>query len=152
MQNGPVHNARVDDKRVKALSGRVRLFIGDMRSINALISTVTVDGRAPIIAASKLRKGSTGSPKGASRLVADTLATVRRLRGKGATGRVLLRADSTFYGQPVVHAAQLAGVDQRTAGPPRQGCDRLHRRRRVDTDPVLASGVPRLERGRPPTP
>ena len=81
-----------------------------VRGINALISTVTVADRAPIIAASRLRKGSTGSPKGASRLVTDTLATVRRLRTKGTTGRVLLRADSAFYGQPVVHAAQIAGA------------------------------------------
>ena len=81
-----------------------------VRGINALISTVTVDGQAPVIAASRLRKGSTGSPKGASRLVADTLATVRRLRGSAAAGRVLLRADSAFYGQPVVHAAQVAGA------------------------------------------
>ena len=81
-----------------------------VRGINALIATVTVADRAPIIAASRLRKGSTGSPKGASRLVADTLATVRRLRTKGTTGRVLLRADSAFYGQPVVHAAQVAGA------------------------------------------
>ncbi len=81
-----------------------------VRGINALISTITVNDRAPVIAASRLRKGSTGSPKGASRLVADTLATLRRLRGKGAGGRVLLRADSAFYAQSVVHAAQRAGA------------------------------------------
>jgi hypothetical protein len=81
-----------------------------VRGINALISTITVAGRAPVIAASRLRKGSTGSPKGASRLVADTLATLRRLRARNAAGRVLLRADSAFYAQPVVHAAQVAGA------------------------------------------
>jgi hypothetical protein len=82
-----------------------------VRGINALLSTITVAGRAPVIAASRLRKGSTGSSRGASRLVADTLATLRRLRTQGATGRVLLRADSAFYAQPVVRAAQLAGAD-----------------------------------------
>jgi hypothetical protein len=81
-----------------------------VRGINALISTITVADRAPVIAASMLRKGSTGSPRGAARLVADTLATLRRLRGNGAGGRVLLRADSAFYAQPVVHAAQRAGA------------------------------------------
>ncbi len=81
-----------------------------VRGINALISTITVADRAPVIAASRLRKGSTGSPKGASRLVADTLATLRRLRTKGAAGRVLLRADSAFYAQAVVHAAAVAGA------------------------------------------
>jgi hypothetical protein len=81
-----------------------------VRGINALISTITVSGRAPVIAASRLRKGSTGSPKGASRLVGDTLATVRRLRSKHPAGRVLLRADSAFYGHAVVHAAHLGGA------------------------------------------
>ncbi len=81
-----------------------------VRGINALISTITVNDRAPVIAASRLRKGSTGSPKGASRLVADTLATLRRARSVGAGGRVLLRADSAFYAQSVVHAAQRAGA------------------------------------------
>lgn len=59
------------------------------------ISTISVADRAPVIAASRLRKGSTGSPKGASRLVGDTPATLRRLRSKDATGRVLLRAGWT---------------------------------------------------------
>ena len=81
-----------------------------VRGINALISTITVADRAPVIAASRLRKGSTGSPKGAARLVGDALATLRRLRSKGATGRVLLRADSAFYGHAVVHAAHLGGA------------------------------------------
>jgi len=82
-----------------------------VRGINALISTVTVPGRAPVIAASRLRKGSTSSVRGAARLVADTLATVRRLRSRAAAaGRVLLRADSAFYAHTVVHAANTAGV------------------------------------------
>jgi hypothetical protein len=81
-----------------------------VRGINALISTVTVPGGAPVIAASRLRKGSTSSVRGAARLVADTLATVRRLRSRAAAGRVLLRADSAFYAHAVVHAANTAGV------------------------------------------
>ncbi len=81
-----------------------------VRGINAVISTITVDGRAQVIAASRLRKGSTGSAKGAGRLVADTLATLRRLRPADATGRVLLRADSAFYAHTVVGAAGKAGA------------------------------------------
>ena len=75
-----------------------------VRGLNALLGTVTVAGQAPVIAAQRLRKGSTCSPRGAALLVADTLAAVARLResaapaaGAGAPGRVLLRADSAFY-------------------------------------------------------
>ena len=35
---------------------------------------------------------------------------VRRLRSKDAAGRVLLRADSAFYGHAVVHAAHVGGA------------------------------------------
>ena len=57
-----------------------------------------------------LRKGSCGSARGAARLVADTLATVKRLRSTGATGPVLLRAHPAFYGHRVVGAARRANA------------------------------------------
>ena len=59
-----------------------------------------------MIVASRLRKGSAGSARGAARLVADTLETgaVRRRRERP----VLLRADSAFYGHKVVAAARRA--------------------------------------------
>jgi hypothetical protein len=63
-----------------------------------------------VIVAQRLRKGSTGSPRGAKRLVGDALATVGSLRDPNATGRVLLRADSAFYGSPTVGAAVRAGA------------------------------------------
>lgn len=105
----------VDDSIIE-VHGHAKLGAGfgysGVRGINALISTITVAvaGRAPVIAASRLRKGSTGSPKGASRLFGDTLATLRRLRGKHPAGRVLLRADSAFEGHAVVRAAHLGGA------------------------------------------
>jgi hypothetical protein len=83
-----------------------------VRGLNALIATVTTDQAAPVILAQRLRKGSCGSSRGAARLVADALATVRRLRrGAGAQGRVLLRGDSAYYGHGVVGAALRAGAD-----------------------------------------
>ena len=63
-----------------------------------------------MIIGTRLRKGSTGSPRGAKRFVADILATVRRLRTATATGPVLLRADSAFYNHAVVSTAQKAGA------------------------------------------
>lgn len=61
--------------------------------------------------AQRLRKGSVGSPRGATRLVTDTLKTVHRLRSPGATGTVLVRADSAFYGRPTIGPAVRAGAD-----------------------------------------
>ena len=50
-----------------------------VRGLNALLATVTTTNSAPVIVAQRLRKGSCGSPRGAKRLVADALKTVRTL-------------------------------------------------------------------------
>lgn len=81
-----------------------------VRGRNALFATVTTVACAPVIVAQRLRKGSCGSPRGAQRLVRDALATARSLRGRGATGTVLLRADSAFYGHATIGAAVRAGA------------------------------------------
>jgi len=81
-----------------------------VRGLNALIGILSTATAAPVIIGARLRKGSSGSPRGAGKFIADILATVKRLRGKGATGLVLLRADSAFYGHPVVAAAHRAGA------------------------------------------
>jgi hypothetical protein len=61
-----------------------------------------------VIVAQRLRKGSTGSPRGAKRLVGDAVRTTRRLLGPKA--RVLVRMDSAFYGRGPVHAALAGGA------------------------------------------
>lgn len=81
-----------------------------VRGLNMLLATVSTASAAPVVVAQRLRKGSCSSPRGANRLVADALKTVRQLRGDGATGPVLLRADSAFYGFPTVGAAVRAGA------------------------------------------
>lgn len=63
---------------------------------------------APMIIAQRLRKGASGSPRGAARIVADALKTVTRL--PGLTAPVLLRADSAYYGFAIVNAALRAGA------------------------------------------
>ncbi|HEY9265325.1 MAG TPA: IS1380 family transposase [Mycobacterium sp.] len=82
-----------------------------VRGLNALIATVTTAGGAPVITGQRLRKGSCGSPRGAARMIGDTLATVKRLRRTEATDKPLLRADSAFYGHPTVAAALRGGAD-----------------------------------------
>jgi hypothetical protein len=81
-----------------------------IRGLNMVLATVSTARAAPVIVAQRLRKGSCASARGAGRLVADALATVRSLRGDRAAGRVLLRADSAFYGSPTVGAAVRAGA------------------------------------------
>src|SRR5450759_3042097 len=81
-----------------------------VRGLNALIATLTTNQAAPVIVAQRLRKGSCGSPRGAKRLVTDALATVKKLRTSPAGAKVLLRADSAFYGHSPVGAAVRAGA------------------------------------------
>lgn len=92
-----------------------------VRGLNALITTATTGTCAPVIVGQRLRKGSCGSPRGAARMVADTLAAVSRLRTAAqesvasgpphAVSKPLLRADSAFYGHPTIGAAVRAGAD-----------------------------------------
>ena len=79
-----------------------------VRGLNALLATLTTAASAPVIVAQRLRKGSTGSPRGAKRLVGDAVATARRLLDK--TQQVLVRMDSAFYGRAAVHAAVKGGA------------------------------------------
>jgi hypothetical protein len=81
-----------------------------VRGLNALLATVSTGRAAPVVVAQRLRKGSVNSARGARRLVRDALATVRALRGRHATGRVLLRADSAFYGHATIGSAVKAGA------------------------------------------
>lgn len=78
-----------------------------VRGLNALLATVSTSESAPVVVAQRLRKGSCGSPRGAARLVADALKTVTSL----SSAKVLVRADSAFYGQAAVRAAIRAGAD-----------------------------------------
>jgi len=82
-----------------------------IRGLNALIATVTTTGVAPVIVGQRLRRGACGSPRGAARMIGDTLATLARLRSAEATGKPLVRMDSAFYGQPSVAAAIRGDAD-----------------------------------------
>jgi hypothetical protein len=77
-----------------------------VRGLNALLGTLTLAGGVPVVVAQRLRKGSTGSPRGAKRLVGDAVRTARRLLDNDHP--ILVRMDSAFYGRGPVHAA-LAG-------------------------------------------
>jgi hypothetical protein len=79
-----------------------------VRGLNALLATLATAAAAPVVVAQRLRKGSTGSPRGAKRLVGDAVRITRRLLGKRQL--VLVRMDSAFYGRGPVHAALTGGA------------------------------------------
>ncbi|WP_297777174.1 IS1380 family transposase [Mycobacterium sp.] len=73
-----------------------------VRGLNAQLAIVSTPMAAPVIAAARLRGGNTASAKGGAKLVAQALTTVR---AAGATGQVLLRADSAYYTRTMVAVA-----------------------------------------------
>jgi hypothetical protein len=99
------------DDTIKATYGYQKEGAGygysKVKGLNALFAIVSTPLSAPLIAATRLRKGSTNSPRGASRLVADALATAKRA---GATGLVTVRADSAYYTHDVIAAARRFGA------------------------------------------
>jgi hypothetical protein len=78
-----------------------------VKGLNALLATVSTPCSAPVIAATRLRKGSVHSFRGAPRLITDALVTARKA---GATGTVTMRADSAYYNRHVVAAARRGGA------------------------------------------
>ena len=82
-----------------------------VRGLNAALATVSTGQAAPVVLAQRLRKGAAHSARGAKRLVADALSTLRRLARPAGLGRVLVRADSAFFGHRAVGAALHAGAD-----------------------------------------
>jgi hypothetical protein len=89
-----------------AKQGAGRGYTG-VKGLNALLAIVSTPLSAPVIAAARLRKGSTNSVKGAHRLVAEALVTAK---AAGATGLRVLRADSAFYSHQVIAAATRGGA------------------------------------------
>ncbi|MBX9719218.1 MAG: IS1380 family transposase [Microbacteriaceae bacterium] len=82
-----------------------------VRGLNALLATASTLTSAPVILAQRLRKGAAGSPRGAARIVADTLATLRRMDWPDDRPAVLVRADSAFYGHATIGTALRAGAE-----------------------------------------
>lgn len=83
-----------------------------VKGINALIAIISTPAGAPVIGATRLRKGSTNSARGAAKLVSDALATARRCGtgGSDGAGLVIFRADSAYYNHDVIAAAIRGGA------------------------------------------
>jgi hypothetical protein len=100
---GQVAFVDVDDT-VRATDGYAKQGAGPgytgVNGLNALLATISTPLSAPVIAATRLRRG-------AVKLLADALAYARRA---GATGLMIVRADSAFYSYDVAAAARRAGA------------------------------------------
>jgi hypothetical protein len=89
-----------------AKQGAGRGYTG-VKGLNALIATVSTRSSAPVIAAARLRRGSINSGKGSAKLIGEALGTAKKA---GATGLVVLRADSAFYRRDVIEMALRHGA------------------------------------------
>ena len=104
------------DDTVKATYGYAKQGAGygysGVKGLNALIATVSTPLSAPVICATRLRKGNTNSARGASRLIADALIAAKAAGAGGPDGKglIILRADSAFYNHDVIAAARRAKV------------------------------------------
>lgn len=83
-----------------AKQGTGRGYTG-VKGLNALLAILSTASSRPVIAAARLRKGSTISASGAHRFVADALITAK---AAGASGTLVLRADSAFFQSDVIAA------------------------------------------------
>jgi hypothetical protein len=83
-----------------------------VKGLNALLATLSTPTAAPVIAAARLRAGSTFSPRGAAWLLSEALGTARRCApgGPGQAGLVLVRADSAYYNGDIVAAVGRGGA------------------------------------------
>nr|WP_300141674.1 IS1380 family transposase [Propionicimonas sp.] len=78
-----------------------------VKGLNAQLAIVSTPLSAPVIAATRLRKGNIDSGHGAARLIGDTLATLRRAT---TPGLVVVRADSAYFRHDVIAAATAGGA------------------------------------------
>ena len=104
------------DDTVREVHGYAKQGVGfgysGVKGLNALIATASTPLSAPVITATRLRKGSVNSARGAARLVTDALVTARAAGAGGPQGGglVLLRADSAFFTHDVLAAARRTGA------------------------------------------
>jgi hypothetical protein len=79
-----------------------------LRGLSPLVAAISTDQAAPVVAATRLRGGNAASARAAASLVKQAISTAR---SAGATGRILVRADSAFGSGPVASACRKAGVN-----------------------------------------
>jgi hypothetical protein len=77
------------------------------KGLSPLITTISTQTGAPVIAGARLRAGKTNSGKGAACMIAQAVATAR---AAGVSGEILVRGDSAYGTSTVVAACRRAGA------------------------------------------
>jgi hypothetical protein len=77
------------------------------KGLSPLVTTISTEQGAPVIAGIRLRAGRAGSGKGAASMVAQAINTAR---AAGAVGELLVRGDSAYGASAVVTACRKAGA------------------------------------------
>jgi len=78
-----------------------------VRGLNVLAAVVSTPQAAPVVAATRLRGGSSSSARGAASLAAEAIGAAR---AAGCTGKIVVRMDSAYYAGKVVAAIRRAGA------------------------------------------
>jgi hypothetical protein len=99
----PSHVRVYGAKKQGAEYGRLK----GKRTLHPLICAISTPRCAPVIGPVRLRRGKAADVRGAESYVAESIALARRA---GASGSVLVRADSKFYTAQVVAACRRSGA------------------------------------------
>jgi hypothetical protein len=78
-----------------------------VRGLHFQIVTASTPASRPVIVATRLRKGSAGSGKGAASRIAEAICA---LREAGVNAQVMVRADSAFFSAKMIKAIRAGGA------------------------------------------
>lgn len=79
-----------------------------LRGLSPLVAILSTPIAAPVVAATRLRGGNAGSARAAAGLVAEAIGVARNC---GASGQVVVRADSAFCSAAVIGACRRAAAN-----------------------------------------
>ncbi|MFJ8349492.1 hypothetical protein ACIQ9J_24650 [Streptomyces sp. NPDC094153] len=95
------------DDTIKPTHGYAKQGVGygynKVKGLNALIATLSTPLAAPVIAATRLRRGGVNSVRGADSFAAEAIRTARAC---GVAGMLIVRADSAYYAADVIVACR----------------------------------------------
>ena len=78
-----------------------------LRGYHPLLATLSTPLCAPVVAATRLRAGNAAAGRGGHSMMAEAVTLARAC---GATGEIVVRADSAFYSKKFITACRRAKV------------------------------------------